>query len=77
MSKKNNVLWITIRGLDKKEILESFGFKVSDDNTIISKGESFKVDEIKAIVGGEDNSLKLLTDVSDIEDELEYEEGSD
>ena len=76
MDKKNSVLWITIRGLDKKEILESFGLKVSNNNTIIFKGELFKVDEIKAIVGGEDNSFKLLTDVSEIEDELEYEEGN-
>jgi len=77
MGKK--LLWITIKGLDKVEILEGFGFKVLDSGILTLNGKMVmssdgtgpvKAEEVKAIVPG---SLSVVTDVSEMEPIIEAE----
>ena len=70
----NDLVWLTINGADKREILEGLGFKIESNGNISLNGEKVtvvddpeqfvKVSDIKAIVPG---SLKVITDISELE----------
>ena len=70
----NDLVWLTIKGVDKREILEGLGFKIENNGnislngakvTVVDDPEQFvKVSDIKAIVPG---SLKVITDISELE----------
>lgn len=70
----NDLVWLTIKGVDKREILEGLGFKIENNGNISLNGEKVtvvddpeqfvKVSDIKAIVPG---SLKVITDISELE----------
>lgn len=71
---RENLLWLNIQGISKKEILEGLGFKVSKAGILSLNGEKIKalddpkidvkIDDVKAIMPG---SLKVITDISELE----------
>ena len=73
----DDLVWLTIEGLEKKEVLEGMGFKISKSGTltlngenVISFGETVKAEDVKAVVPG---SLTVITDVSEVESFLDEE----
>jgi len=71
------LLWITVEGLDKVEILEGLGFKVLDSGILTLNGKNVlssdgtgpvKAEEVKAIIPG---SLSVVTDISELEPIME------
>lgn len=69
----NDLVWLTIKGVDKREILEGLGFVVDRLGYISLDGKSIKaidedvdvkVDDVKAIMPG---SLRVITDISELE----------
>ncbi len=70
----NNLVWLTVQGVEKREILEGLGFKIGESGTLSLNGKEVKaidnpeqvvkVADVKAILPG---SLAVITDISEIE----------
>ena len=68
------LIWLTIQGIDKKEILEGMGFKIDKTGILFLEGKevksidnpdvSVRISDVKAIVP---DSLKVITDISELE----------
>ncbi len=72
-----NIVWLTIDGANKREILEGLGFKVGSGGVLMLKGKKVKAldedvdvkaDDVKAVLPG---SLTVISDLSEIEMYLE------
>ena len=70
----NIPVWISISGLDKKEVLEGIGFVIEKSGFLKCNGsyvrsldgdKNVHYDEVKAVVPG---SLAIITDVSEVEE---------
>ena len=69
-----DLVWLTIQGVDKREILEGFGFEINRAGALILNGEKVKAlddpnvdvkaNDVRAILPG---SLKVITDISEME----------
>ena len=69
----NDLVWLTIEGINKREILEGLGFVVNRSGTLTLDGKTVKaidedvdvkMDDVKAIMPG---SLRVITDISELE----------
>ncbi len=70
----NDLVWLTVQGVGKREILEGLGFEINKAGTLVLNGKdvktiddpevNVKVSDVKAILPG---SLKVITDISEIE----------
>lgn len=78
----NKLLWVSIEGLEKEEILEAMGFQISSYGYIANKegiirdldGESVTLDSLKAIIPNpEGPGIAFITDISQIERYMENE----
>ena len=68
------LIWLTIQGIDKKEILEGMGFKIDKTGILFLEGKevkaidnpdvSLRISDVIAIVP---DSLKVITDISELE----------
>lgn len=68
------LIWLTIQGIDKKEILEGMGFKIDKTGILFLEGKevkaidnpdvSLRISDVIAIVPG---ALKVITDISEME----------
>jgi len=77
MNKSNELVWITVEGIEKRDILKGMGFKIDSEGILIHKGRKVKTvddsgyvkaDEVKAIIPGSVvGSLKVITDISELE----------
>lgn len=75
---EENLVWLTIEGLDKVEVLKGLGFEIDEKYNILSLNgknvrtldgsELVRVEDVKAVVPG---SLAVVTDLSEIEPEDE------
>ena len=73
---EKNLIWLTIEGIDKKEILEGMGFKIDNTGILFLEGKeikaidnpeiSVKASDVKAIVPFSD-SMAVITDLSEME----------
>lgn len=69
-----NLVWLTVQGVEKREILEGLGFEIGESGILSLNGrevraldnpeQRVKVAEVKAILPG---SLTVITDISEIE----------
>jgi exopolysaccharide biosynthesis protein len=73
MSKREDILLIEVKGLDKEEILISMGYEISKDGLLLRDGMRVKTrdnsgyakaKDVKAILPG---SLEVITDLSEAE----------
>ena len=72
-----NITWINISGLSKEEILEGRGFIIKNDRVtqdgivycLDSDGNQIYPENVLAVVSGKDNTLRLITDISELEEE--------
>lgn len=70
---KENVLLISVEGLEKVEILQGMGFEINKAGYLLLSGENVtsidgtervRAEEVKAIIPG---SLAVVTDISEME----------
>jgi ethanolamine utilization microcompartment shell protein EutS len=70
---KEDLVWLTIEGLDKRELLEGLGFEIKKSGILTLNGKevkaldediSVRADDVKAVVPG---SLAVITDISEVE----------
>ena len=69
-----DLVWLTIQGVDKREILEGLGFEINKSGVLSLNGKEVKAldnpevkvraGDVKAILPG---SLTVITDISEIE----------
>jgi hypothetical protein len=69
-----DLVWLTMQGVSKKEILEGLGFEINKAGVLVLNGEEVKAlddpevkvkaGDVKAILPG---SLKVITDISEME----------
>ena len=72
-----NPTWINISGISKEEILEDLGFVIKNDRVtrdgivycLDSNGNQIYHEDVLGVVGGKNNELRLITDISELEDD--------
>ena len=72
-----NLTWLNIYGISNEEILEDLGFVIKNDRVtrdgivycLDLNGNQIYPDAVLAVVGGKNNELRLITDVSELEDD--------
>ena len=72
-----NLTWINIYGISNEEILEDLGFVIKNDRVtrdgivycLDLNGNQIYADAVLAVIGGKNNELRLITDVSELEDD--------
>lgn len=78
----DKLLWVSIEGLEKEEILEAMGFQISSSGYIANRegiirdldGEFVTLDSLKAIIPNpEGPGIAFITDISQIERYMENE----
>lgn len=71
---ESSLVWLTLTGFEKQEVLEELGFSVDGKGYLMLNGEFVKspegtdkvrVDDVKAVIPG---SLLVITDVSEVEE---------
>lgn len=72
----NKLLWISIKGLEKREILEAMGFEITESGYLANKEEIIKdldgepalIDFLKAIIPNPTGpGMAFITDLSQLE----------
>ena len=72
-----NLTWINIYGISNEEILEDLGFVIKNDRVtrdgivycLDLNGNQIYEDAVLAVIGGKNNEFRLITDVSELEDD--------
>ena len=73
-----NLLWITIEGIPRPEILEGLGYTITAKGNVMlngvlqitGDGSLIEVKDVLAIVSGtEKGTIRLITDVSELEED--------
>ena len=67
-------IWLTISGIQKQEILEGLGFSIVEGRVTLAgvdcldlEGNRVFIKDVRAVIGGKDGGLILITDVSEVE----------
>lgn len=72
----NITTWLNISGIPKEEILEGMGFEIEEGKVRLngityldSDGNEIYVKDVLAVIGKEGGGLRLITDISELEEE--------